>query len=96
MTNRVNPPPHVKTPRQFLQDKETRSYFQEVEFILFQLWKKTGGAGSIPGVDGDVSSFNQAEINEINQRLGSGDVLSSDETGFTVDLTTLTVDMVEA
>ena len=37
-----------------------------------------------------------AQLNEINNRLGSGDPLTSDETGFTVDSTKLTVDMTEA
>lgn len=32
----------------------------------------------------------------LEARLGSGDALTSDETGFTVDLDTLTVDMDEA
>lgn len=32
----------------------------------------------------------------LENRLGSGDSLTSDETGFTVDLDTLTVDMDEA
>lgn len=35
-------------------------------------------------------------VNALENRLGSGDALTSDETGFTVDSTTLTVDMTEA
>jgi hypothetical protein len=35
----VNPPPHLKIPKVFLEKKETRGYFQQIEFILFQLWK---------------------------------------------------------
>ena len=42
------------------------------------------------------SSPLNAIIDDINERLGSGDALTSDETGFTVDSTTLTVDMAEA
>jgi hypothetical protein len=38
----------------------------------------------------------QSQLNGINERLGSGNPLTSDETGFTVDLDTLSVDMTEA
>ncbi len=37
-----------------------------------------------------------AALDDINERLGSGNALTSDETGFTVDSTNLTVDMTEA
>jgi len=39
---------------------------------------------------------NLAQINALEQRIGSGDFLTSDETGFTADLDTLSVDMDEA
>jgi len=39
---------------------------------------------------------NSAQLFELQQRIGSGDPLKSDETGFTVDTTRLTVDMTEA
>lgn len=37
-----------------------------------------------------------ALVNALENRLGSGDALTSDETGFTVDSDKLTVDMTEA
>ena len=80
----------------FFQDKELRPYFEQVEFILFQLWKRTGGASDAVESASQYSPSVQAFINDINERLGSGDALTSDETGFTVDSTLLTVDMVEA
>ena len=40
----VNPPPQVKIPQQFLQDKATRDFFQQQQQILFQLWNRTGGS----------------------------------------------------
>lgn len=39
---------------------------------------------------------NLALINALENRIGSGDFLTSDDTGFTVDLDTLSVDMDEA
>jgi hypothetical protein len=46
-----------------------------------------------------VSSIDTAAVSLIfalENRIGSGDFLTSDETGFTVDQTNLTVDMDEA
>jgi len=37
-----------------------------------------------------------ARIAKLQAQIGSGNPLTSDETGFTVDLTTLSVDMTEA
>ena len=37
-----------------------------------------------------------AQLFELEDRIGSGDFLTSDETGFTVDSTALSVDMTEA
>jgi hypothetical protein len=38
----------------------------------------------------------QPQINDIRAKIGSGDFLTSDETGFTVDSTRLSVDMTES
>ena len=93
---KVNPPPFLKTPKEFLKNKETRSYFQAAEFMWFQLWKRSGGGTDAILASNQFVTTNQAELNSINQRLGSGNALTSDETGFTVDSTALTVDMTEA
>ena len=42
------------------------------------------------------SSSVMALVNDLSQRVGSGQFLTSDETGFTVDSDLLSVDMVEA
>ncbi len=39
----VNPPSALRTPVKFVTDPDTRSYFAQSEFILFQLWNRTGG-----------------------------------------------------
>lgn len=43
MSIRVNPPPQVRIPRQFQQDRELRTFFEQNREILFQLWSRTGG-----------------------------------------------------
>ena len=47
MALKVNPPAALRIPDKILKDPELRSYFQDVQTILFQLWSKTG-AGNGP------------------------------------------------
>lgn len=94
--SKVNPPPHLRTPEKIFDDPELREYFKELEFIIFQLWKRTGGQGGLPDYIELSAVASYADTIVINQRIGSGNALTSDETGFTVDLTTLSVDMTEA
>ena len=54
-----------------------------------------GGTITNPANASNSASFG-AQLIELQQRIGSGDALTSDETGFTVDLDTLSVDMTEA
>ena len=44
---KVNPPPFLKTPKEFLKNKETRAYFKAAEFMWFQLWKRSGGGSDL-------------------------------------------------
>ena len=100
MAIKVNPPPQQKLPEKIFSDKEMRDYFTYQQEILFKLWLRTGGGEDIISDTaervGATQVNSQAQLNEINDRLGSGDPLTSDETGFTVDLDTLSVDMTEA
>ena len=56
---KVNPPPSVKLPKKFSEDKEILSYFQQVERINYQLWLRTG-AGS--DYINDLRNTNYREI----------------------------------
>lgn len=93
----VNPPPQLRIPEAFLKDAETRNYFEQKDFILYQLWLRTGGATDEIVNAGDPKRPGVfARLTSLEQRIGSGDALTSDETGFTVDSITLSVDMTEA
>ena len=94
--SRVNPPPHLRMPEEFFADKGKRSYFEQLQFIIFQMWKRTGGGEDAIAAVNQPFPSSQAAFNDLIDRLGSGDALTSDETGFTVDSTKLTVDMTEA
>lgn len=43
MSVNVNPPPQLRIPDAFLKDKSVRSFFEQQQRILFQLWTRTGG-----------------------------------------------------
>ena len=40
----VNPPPQLRVPRAFLKDPEVRSFIEQQNTIIFQLYQRTGGA----------------------------------------------------
>jgi hypothetical protein len=89
----VNPPSALKIPQKLLQDRELRDYFEQRDFIQYQLWLRTGGQEDIVGGGDEQGAVAvQAQINVINERLGSGDPLTWDDTGFTWDNTHLTWD----
>ena len=46
--------------------------------------------------EGSTIEVNNSNLFELQASMGSGDPLTSDETGFTVDSTALTVDMTES
>lgn len=92
----VNPPPHIKLPKKLAADKELEPYFRNRDFIQFQLWQRTGGGNDAVA---EASQFNpsvQAQLADLQQRVGSGDPLTWDETGFSWDSTKLSFDQTEA
>lgn len=40
---KVNPPPQIRRPKKITADKELRPYFERLEWLLFQLWTRSGG-----------------------------------------------------
>ena len=43
-TVRINPPPALRIPQQFIKDKEVRKFFEQQGQILFQMWNRMGGS----------------------------------------------------
>lgn len=92
----VSAPPQIRLPKAFQDDDEIRKYFENKDFNLFLMWQRTGGP-----VDEVATAIRtpievQTFIEDIRQRLGSGDALTSDSDSFTVDRTDLFVDLTEA
>lgn len=96
----ANPPPQSRLPDKILNDDELRSFFVALQDDMYRLWLRSGGGtdaiSEIISITNSSGGNLRAQLNEIQNRLGSGDALTSDETGFTVDSTQLTVDMAEA
>jgi len=72
MSVNINPPLQLRVPPEFLNDKQTRDYFEQTNIILFQLWQRTGGTtDSIDNSQQDISSTssrvsrNAARINSV-------------------------------
>jgi hypothetical protein len=97
MTEIVNPPPQLKLPKRFLTDPETRAYFEQQQRIMYQLWRRTGGADDTIG---DLASINFSNFNgqlqDIRKELEGKPEFTIDSTGFTADSTLITADKVIA
>ena len=68
----VNPPPQLKLPQTFLKDREVRSFIEQQNIILFQIYRRIGGANdAIEDSQQDISSSssrvsrNSAKINSL-------------------------------
>ena len=103
----ANPPPQSRLPDKILNDDELRDYFVAQQEDLYRLWLRSGGGTDQLSVITEettiiietlVSTQSPlgAMIDDINERLGSGDTLTWDETGFSWDSTNLTFDQTEA
>ncbi len=55
MAVQVNPPPQIKVPEKWARDREISQYLANVNRMLFQLWKRTGGGQDLVSDSGDTS-----------------------------------------
>jgi hypothetical protein len=97
MANPVNPPPQLRIPKQFLQDRETLAFFDQQRTILFQLWNKLGGnSDPFAELKNSNEQVFSAYTQQINKRLDGLPEFTMDTTGFTMDSTKFTMDKVLA
>jgi len=97
MAVNVNPPPGLRIPKAFLNDPETREYISQLNTIIFQLYRRSGGVNDVISEIGNegVTSF-PATLQQAIKRLDGLPEFTVDTTGFTTDLTTITTDKVIA
>lgn len=88
MSITVNPPPQVRLPAKFYNDPEVRTFFEQQQQILFQLWTRTGGST-------DTIDTSEKELTSIGSRVARNSVrinavekTSFDVESITADFTT--------
>ncbi len=95
MPYKINPPQLLRTPTQFLNDREAVAFFDEQRTILFQMYTQIGNntdsSGGLNSFKG-LSSFQQQNI-KVLEGLPE---FTMDTTGFTMDTTKFTMDKVTA
>ena len=93
----INPPPQLRIPKAFLQDREVRAFIEQQNIILFQLYRKLGGTTdpiSEIGNEG-ISNFSSI-LQQVTKQLDGLPEFTIDTSGFTTDLTFITTDKVIA
>lgn len=81
---KVNPPPQINIPRKFFADPELRSFFEQQQTILFQLWNRTGGSidNITPLVEtstlGNAITLDPAHVLKLHQRIDENEVRLED------------------
>ena len=97
MSNRVNPPKQLVLPPKIAQDPELKKAFDDRDFILFQLWKRTGaGEDLVDDSLEQVITALGAQLKELQDQVGSGEPLTVDSTSWSVDTTIFWADETEA
>lgn len=68
----VNPPPQLVIPSEFLKNGETRAYLKQLNTIIFQLYRRTGGVNdAVEDAQDNITSSssrtsrNSAKINSL-------------------------------
>jgi hypothetical protein len=97
MANQVNPPPFLRIPTDFIQDREKRAFFEQNNTILLQLYNKLGGNNDpIADLANFSSNGNSSQDQWLQKQINGLPVFTIDTTGFTTDTTLMTTDKVIA
>jgi len=97
MATNVNPPPFLKIPKAFLQDREIRAFVEQQNTIMFQLWQKLGGSSDpISNLSNFSTNGNSSQVQFLQQQIDGLPEFTIDTTGFTTDTTFITTDKVIA
>ena len=93
----VNPPPFLRLPSAFLEDREVRAFVEQQNIMLFQLWRKTGGnVDPISQIGNDGISNFSSILQQVTKQLDGLPEFTIDTNGFTTDSTFITTDKVIA
>lgn len=87
----------VQWPKRWTEDREIGPVIHYLNKFLHDLWLRSGGAVDDVDAAGDPDIISTlASLTALQQQVGSGDFLTVDTTGFTVDSTNQFADQVQA
>jgi len=97
MANRVNPPKQLVLPQKIAQDPELKKAFDDLTFIVFQLWQRTGAGDDLidSNLEQTITALG-AQLKKLQDQVGSGEPLTVDTTSWTVDTEIFWADETEA
>lgn len=87
MAHKVNPPPQLRIPDKFFNDPELRSFYEQQQRIIWQLWLRTGGSTDlIEAAEESLTSTgsrvarNAAKINALEKSGFDIEIITADFT----------------
>ena len=85
----------IRWPKQWVTDPDIAPVIKYLNRFLHDLWIRTGGGDDL--IESGVQSTRgtTARLIDLEQRLGSDDPFTWDETGFSFDSTRITFDRTE-
>lgn len=87
----------IQWPRKWTEDREIGPVIHYLNKFLHDLWLRSGGPVDNVFASSDLDIISElASLTELRQQVGSGDFLTVDATGFTVDSTNQFADQVQA
>ena len=95
--NKVNPPRQLRLPPSISSNPDLRRAFDDRDYILFQLWVRSGGGADFTSdlQSGAEFAHTLSKLFDIRQQIGSDKPVTIDTTGFTIDTTEQTTDKTE-
>jgi hypothetical protein len=97
MANPVNPPPFLRIPKAFLQDREVRAFIEQQNTVIFQLYQKLGGQSDpIANLENFSTNGFSSQTQWLQKQINGLPEFTIDTSGFTFDSTEITFDKVIA
>lgn len=95
--NKINPPPLLRKPKAFRGESDVDAYTDQIETILFQMWKRLGGnTDYIATLTNDAGGGFNSQAQWLQKQIDGLPIFTVDTSGFTTDLTFITTDKVIA
>ena len=84
--NKINPPPLLRKPKAFKNEIDVDAYTDQIETILFQIWKRVGGNNDyIADLIGFSDNGFNSQIQWLQKQIDGLPIFTVDTSGFTTD-----------